>query len=371
MIKYISIKNFKCFEDLELSIANLTLITGVNGAGKSSITQALLLLRQSNDDKRVDLHSQVKIDGDLTDLIDADSMRYAYSEERDITIGITNDEEEVLFCLKDAVTRNKEIECQVTGNLDKALDEWPLFDKDFVYLYAERTAPQRNYKKDSGSNTDSRLGDKHGHQTAFRLYQSMDEGEELPVPALKLEEAGNDYVKDNVSAWINRIMGSNISVSTTQESPEQVRIDYTQEIKGDAISLSPLNVAFGHSYLLPIVVGILTAPKGSLVIIENPEAHLHPSAQFRVGELLAVAAESGIQLIVETHSDHLLNGIRCAVKLKKLDAEKVEIHYIEQDAEDASMHTDNRVIMEADGTLDHWPKNFFDEWESALRLING
>ena len=61
---------------------------------------------------------------------------------------------------------------------------------------------------------------------------------------------------------------------------------------------------FGHSYVLPIILAVLTAPKNSIIFIENPESHLHPSAQRRVGEFLAHAAEAGIQIIIESHSDH-------------------------------------------------------------------
>lgn len=370
MIQHIAIKNFKCFEELRLSLKNLTLVTGVNGTGKSTITQALLLLRQSNDDKMIDLHNQVKIDGDLVDLIDASSMRYAFNDERDIEIVLTTDDDECTFVIKDAIDDKKEAVCVPSENLDMILGSCSLFSEDFVYLYADRTPPQRNYVKGSNSKTDSRLGDKHGNRTAFRLYQAIAEGEKLSVPALLLS-AEDDTVIGNVSAWINKIMGSSVQISATQESTEQVRIDYTKRINGLDVTASPLNVAFGNSYILPIVLAILTAPVGSLVIVENPEAHLHPSAQFRMGQLLAIAAENGIQLIVETHSDHLLNGIRVSAKNEEIQAEHVEIHYIEQDEENPAFHKDTRILLEEDGTLNEWPNGFFDEWELALRQING
>lgn len=146
-------------------------------------------------------------------------------------------------------------------------------------------------------------------------------------------------------------------------------------MQGNEIAFSPLNVAFGNSYILPIILAVLTAPENSLLIIENPEAHLHPSAQFRTGQLLALAAEHGIQIIVETHSDHLLNGVRVMTKAGmegkgRTDAGKVEIHYIYQDKDHPELHLNERIVLEEDGTLDHWPQGFFDEWELALRQIN-
>ena len=76
----------------------------------------------------------------------------------------------------------------------------------------------------------------------------------------------------------------------------------------------PTNVGFGITYALPIVVSALSARPGSLLIVENPEAHLHPRGQVKMGELLCQASEAGIQVLIETHSDHVLNGIRLAVR---------------------------------------------------------
>ncbi len=369
MLHHITLKNFKCFDELRLNLKNLTLITGINGAGKSSIVQALLLLRQTNDDKKIDLHNQVKIDGDLVDLIHADAMRYTFSESNDIEIHLTHNDQNVDFIIKDAVKETKEATCVPSENLNEALKSCPLFDENFVYLYAERTPPQRSYRKNSESATDSRLGDKHGHLTAFRFYQAMSKGEKIQIPELQVAEK-SDAVFTNTSAWMNYIMNSSIKISANEESTDQINISYVTDIQGDEIVSSPLNVAFGNSYIFPIILAILTAPRGSLIIIENPEAHLHPSAQFRMGELLALAAQNGVQLIIETHSDHLLNGVRVMTKKKKIEADNVEIHYISQDEEDPRIHLDERIILEEDGSLSHWPTGFFDEWELALREIN-
>ena len=364
MIQHITLKNFKCFENLRLNLKNLTLITGINGAGKSTIVQALLLLRQSNDDKKIDIHNQVKIDGDLTDLIDANSMRYTFSEKKDIEINLIDNKTKFDVTIKDAITETKEATCIPSENIDEALEKSSLFDSNFVYLYAERTPPQRNYRKETESTTDSRLGDKHGNLTAFRFYQAMSKNEKVQIANLCLDE--DDYVVGNTSAWINKIMGSSFKISANQESTEQIKISY---VKDEFVS-SPLNVAFGNSYIFPIILAILTAPAGSLIIIENPEAHLHPSAQFRMGEFLALAAQNEIQLIIETHSDHLLNGIRVATKKGNIDADKVEIHYISQDEDNEKIHNNERIILKEDGSLEYWPNGFFDEWELALRKIN-
>lgn len=371
MIRHLQLKNFKCFDDLSFTLGDLTLITGENGAGKSSIIQALLLLRQSNDDKVVDLHKQVRINGDLIDLGSADAMRYALSETGDIDIILSNEKQEKLaFSIKDAVTTDVVNRCESSDNLDDALRTWSLFDKDFVYLYADRTAPCSSYQKGIESNTDSRLGDKHGNRAAFRLYSSMSNNEKVAVREMCLR-AEHDTVFVSTSDWIGHIMGYPVTVSAAPLPNDQVELKYAREMQGGDVQLSPMNVAFGNSYIFPIVLGVLTAPAGSLVIIENPEAHLHPAAQLRMGCFLARAALNGIQVIVETHSDHLLNGVRVMAKGEQLTEKcHVEIHYIFQEEENSNLHSDDRIVLESDGSLDHWPSGFFDEWELALRAIN-
>ena len=191
---------------------------------------------------------------------------------------------------------------------------------------------------------------------------------------------GHGFVADNPpedapNPILDYIMGSDVSLAAAQETADRVTLSYSKNVQGNEIAFSPLNVAFGNSYILPIILAVLTAPENSLLIIENPEAHLHPSAQFRTGQLLALAAEHGIQIIVETHSDHLLNGVRVMAKAGmegkgRTDAGKVEIHYIYQDKDHPELHLNERIVLEEDGTLDHWPQGFFDEWELALRQIN-
>ncbi len=72
----------------------------------------------------------------------------------------------------------------------------------------------------------------------------------------------------------------------------------------------PTNVGFGISYALPVVTALLAAQPGELIIIENPESHIHPRGQAGLGKLIAKTAMNDVQLIVETHSDHIVNGIR-------------------------------------------------------------
>jgi len=132
----------------------------------------------------------------------------------------------------------------------------------------------------------------------------------------------------------------------------------------------PTNVGFGLTYVLPVVIACLASRPGGIVLIENPEAHLHPQGQTAMATLTCASAATGAQVIVETHSDHVLNGVRLAVKRGIIDAEEVMLHFFRREVEGASIKIETPVLR-SDGMVSQWPEGFFDEWERALdRLLD-
>jgi predicted ATPase len=115
---------------------------------------------------------------------------------------------------------------------------------------------------------------------------------------------------------------------------------------------------------------VLASPPGTLILIENPEAHLHPKGQAKMGELLALAASCGVQVVIETHSDHVLNGIRLAVHGGKLDPKDVQLHYFQRQEKQGQAFTE--VVsprIDRNGRIDKWPDGFFDEWDKSLDAL--
>ena len=134
-------------------------------------------------------------------------------------------------------------------------------------------------------------------------------------------------------------------------------------------SFRATNVGFGLSYALPVVVALLAASDDDLVVVENPEAHLHPAGQTRLAELAARSAGAGAQVVLETHSDHVLDGIRLAVHDEIVEAGHVVLHYFERRGTEVCVTT---PAVDPDGRLDSWPDGFFDQHEKNLtRLIAG
>ena len=82
---------------------------------------------------------------------------------------------------------------------------------------------------------------------------------------------------------------------------------------------------------MPILATGLIAEAGSYMIVENPEAHLHPSAQSKIGRFLAMVAHTGVKVIIETHSDHVINGIQIAAAKHEIESADVSIQFFSQE----------------------------------------
>lgn len=369
-MSYVNLNNFKCFDEQDFALGNLTLIAGANGAGKSTLIQALMLLRQSGMDKRTLLSEKVQLNGGLVNLRKAEEIRYFESEDADVTIVVEDNEisEPLEVVIKDAITGENTCDTEVSENLKEFEEKCSLFSEDTVYLAPDRVRPgEIQFRNSSFYNTDSRIGDKHGMNAAARLFDALSNDEEIGVEAL--DRVGNKKVVSNVSAWMSYIMDFNYSVNVSEQDKDHIKMMYSITANDVPMEVSPFNMPFGNSSIFPIVVAIMTAPAGSLVVIENPEAHIHPKAQTKMGEFLAIAAENGIQVILETHSDHLLNGVRIAVKNGKLDENNVEVHYVYADKKNPMIHRTRHMQIHEDGSMEDWPIGFFDEWEDALRTL--
>jgi predicted ATPase len=131
----------------------------------------------------------------------------------------------------------------------------------------------------------------------------------------------------------------------------------------------PVHVGFGLTQVLPIVIAALSAAKGDLLLVENPEVHLHPAGQSLMGQFLAAVAHAGVQVIVETHSDHVLNGVRRAVKTAVLPSEHVAIHYFR--ARPAGENQVESPQINVNGEIDSWPEGFFDQFDRDSSFFAG
>lgn len=362
MLSSLTLKNFKPFENQSFSLKPLTLLTGLNSTGKSSVLQSLLLLRQSClQDELLDRVGLV-LNGDLVSIGTGKDALFKRAKEDVITfeIGMNNDiKGNWIF---DCDRQSDIMRLSTLSIADATVYDSGLFNDNFHYLKAERIAP-RNYFQMSDFKV--RQHQQIGSQGEFTAhFLAINEYKKIPHSQLSHPSAQSDSLKSQVEAWLGEISpGTRVDIEL-HSGMDVVNLQYSYE---DNNSYRSTNVGFGITYTLPIIVAILSATSDTLILLENPEAHLHPRGQSKMGELIALAANCGIQIILETHSDHVLNGIRKAVRHNELEADKVQINYFERYLKKGQPTTE--IItprIYPDGGIDKWPDGFFDQAEKDL-----
>ncbi|MEX3105121.1 MULTISPECIES: DUF3696 domain-containing protein [unclassified Streptomyces] len=361
MISALSIERFKCFASKTFEISPLTILTGVNGSGKSSLIQALLLARIAATQNV----GSLQLNG---------PMGLALGEARDVLHWDHDEEDTIEILLHDSDAGDswqyvfgfprteRALHLDVLEIPSSAAPGISASRPGFTYLCAERLGPRDLLAVSADEPGNIGVG-VQGEYTAqvLALRETRSVSQRRTVrPALHHPQSNASQPRLQAEAWASDIirplqitaqlaggvMASTIRFAETRSTGEEV--------------LRPANTGFGVSYALPIIVaGLLTEP-GDLLIVENPEAHLHPAGQSKLGRFLARVAGSGVQVVVETHSDHVLNGARLAVAVDgSIRASDMITHYFDHDGSTV-------IGINDKGELDHWPGGFFDQIETDL-----
>jgi predicted ATPase len=243
-----------------------------------------------------------------------------------------------------------------------------LFNDDFQYIMTDRISPQITYPLSELNIKKNLIGFK-GEYTAH--YISVNRHSKLNIIGLKHSNSITNQLMENVSLWLSEISaGIELSANVYNEL-QQVNLTYKYTYEGNTTNnYTPLNVGFGITYVLPIIVSILKAKPDDLLIIENPESHLHPVGQSKIAELCAIASANGVQIIVETHSDHFLNGIRVATKKGLLTSEQSKVYYFRKDKDKLETKIDE-IQIDNNGGINNYPKGFFDQFDNDLDELLG
>lgn len=375
MLTSLHISSFKCFEALDLPLRPLTLLSGVNGGGKSSVIQALALLAQTLTER--EWGRTLLLEGPDLALGSAADVLNQKSARRRLSLGASTMSENVVWTFKADDRRALSVELEGVTMNDQPLElsgpvRW-LLPADraessavivslrrLSWITAERTGPRELLP----------LRDPHGHAqvgargelAAGLLYwrESDDVGSKLCVP-----EAPPTLFHQVRARMQEFFPGCDLRVSPV-DGASAVSLRLRSDSRADF--QRPQNVGFGLTQLFPILVAVLTAQQGDVLLIENPEVHLHPQAQQRIGSLLASVASSGVQVVVETHSDHVLNGMRLAAKSKIIAPEDVAVHFFAP-ALSGGEFVPKSPKLDSDGKLDSWPEGFFDQFDLALSQL--
>lgn len=371
MINDISLYQFKNYaEEVTIPFSALNIIYGSNGKGKSTMLQALMLLSQTL--RAEDKLQHLRINGEFVSLDRFEDILCSYAETSEEEIHISlhsgSDYIETIFTkgqlpqranLKalrvngmDYVTENASDKTEENGCVDEAVEIGysihSISDvaglqqiKSMYYVSADRRGPINGIKRDDNVNPDC-VG-VNGEFSIQVLYHH-------PELLSQLEDALSTIFK-----------GASIRLpSDSNDDDLKLLLDSSDSSKG----YKPTNVGFGYSHVLPIIIQVLLAKPNSIVILENPEAHLHPGAQSRIVDfLIHQMKEKSLQIFIESHSDHIINGARLAVKNQTITPNEVSILFVSRDETDVrGIPSVHQVEILPNGALCDYYDDFMDEW---------
>lgn len=366
MISLLGLRNFKCWASEEVPLGALTLLTGLNGTGKSTVLQSLLVLRQSYVQGLLQ-QGKLAINGDLIMLGTGQDAFCEDAEDDELGLRLTwSDGHEAAWSFH--YDKTADVLEGRPGRVP-SIPERPPFAGEVYYLAAERLGPRVSAEVSEFRVRVLREVGSRGELAAHFL--SVHGSTPIGVPALEHPESQGNDLMHQVEAWLGEVSpGARMHLGEHRDlDAVQLRFSFAGPM-GATNAYRATNVGFGMSYTLPILIAVLSARPGALVIIENPEAHLHPRGQVRIAELLARAAAHGVQVIVETHSDHILNGVRLAVHDGTLPPDSARIHFFDRrTSSEGTYSVRSSPALDADGRLEPWPAGFFDEIELSLAKL--
>lgn len=374
MLTHLGLSNFKCFAKLELDFAPITLLCGLNGMGKSSAIQALLVLRQSYE-LRVLREGTIALGGRLADIGTGRDALFDGAETDVIEFSLRRDDvAEPCVLAYDYDSTSDRLDMRRSGaapdrfggfGVPESWRDAPPFGGTLYYVNAERVGPRKTYAL---SETFARGGDL-GARGEYALNYLNAHGNDVHAKDdPRFEDCKSRRLVDGIEWWLAKVSpGARLRLEPVSNADALVA-GFMFKRKGD-VETGPYratNVGFGLSYVLPLLVAMF-APKGSLCLIENPEAHLHPQGQTKLADLAVRAAMAGVQVIAETHSDHFMDGVRIAVRDGLISPEDAVFHYFERGDEDATVVSSPQI--DRDGRLSEWPAGFFDQHEENLARL--
>ncbi|MCI9067161.1 MAG: AAA family ATPase [Lachnospiraceae bacterium] len=353
LIQKLKIENLKSIKSMEMECSRLNLLIGTNSSGKSSILQGLLLVAQN-------MELNCGLNGALLSLGSFAESRCLYGEKKTIKVSLWNENEEISLLFgqmedgKLSVARETSSE-KTVGLFFESLN---IRKRKIQYLSNDRIGPQNVYAKNM--TLEDEIGSDGRYAIAFLNQHHAD------VVEPEFCKGNVDYtLLGQVNWWLSYIVDTVIS---TEEilGADLVKADYTMY---DVLRIRPTNIGSGISYLISVLIVCLSSPKDSVIVLENPEIHLHPSAQAKLCEFLYFVSGNQRQLFIESHSDHVFNGFRAGIAAGEMEKEAVNIQFISLDEEHVSQAM--KVRIGRMGRVENQKKNLFDQFDLDLNKMIG
>lgn len=417
MITHIRMKSFKSWKDSgKVELAPLTGFFGTNSSGKSSLLQMLLVLKQTAQDSNPDevisfgnkesfinlgsfkdvifghledetlelefgcnLKKPIILDvyGNQDLMIKIESftfntsiaslasnlyvpeLKYLVKNPTSITISWKDREMLVEFNSqpeRDKIHDTSYGDRNCYGKTSKGYKELRLFTDAFetlfsyvFYLGPTRVDPQRFYNWQGTHPKDIK---QWGNQTIDALLSAR-------VRKLKTNQDKEKIpIEDKISMWLQDMdLAHSFSLDLMPKGAQ----DY--EVKVQKSPLSPpvtlVDMGYGLGQFLPVLVLCYYAPERSTLILEQPGIHLHPRVQSQVADLLIeVVKERNIQILVESHSEHLLNRLQRRIAEEKITVDETALYFCRNDDGESKIE---QLKMDEFGNISNWPDKFFGD----------
>lgn len=374
MIRRLTLSNFKCYEkETPVSFSKINIFYGKNGRGKSTILQSLFLLSQT---LRYNTGLEtLLLNGDMVSLGVYDDIVNRSNTESKIKFIIESDEEAPVriefepYDLKPTLAKLNDLQVgeqhyivelseavsplTSLANINKLKTFLPQSDIKIYSLLRSLGYVSANRK--GGNNYETRRDDLSS--------DNIDVDGSLIIN--KLSDQTADFRETFAQELSLILSGASVRVSENPETPDRIDL-FLDSRDGNPQGFKPVNVGFGYSYVLPIIYQVMTAPRGGIVAIENPEAHLYPGAQSRIMDFIVkYSVRNDLQVILETHSDHVINGLRLAIKRNEIHREDASITFFDRTNDDGSPLIE-QIFIDDNGTLSKEPQDFMDEWTRQM-----
>ncbi|MBN8876851.1 MAG: DUF3696 domain-containing protein [Sphingobacteriales bacterium] len=361
------LKGFKCFTGETFTLGNLTVLTGSNGTGKSSMIQALLLVRLAIEKNVLINSSSDYLESDWRGTPTPLNLGYELSlgtitdifndnenEGSNIILKLDNEVYEISLSDENGKTTSVNISLTASSIDVENLPFWRR--KEFYYLFTERLGP-RLFLASNYTNFPH-----CGHRGEYTAQVLLNNDFFKVDVRRHFTDSKSEYLPQQVDLWLDYICpGTTVRSEALGTMGAQIKLR-NSSTKNPVLAT---NIGFGISYSLPIIVNGLIAKQNSVFIIENPEAHLHPKGQSNMGFFLGKIASSGVKIIIETHSEHIINGIRRALLLPKgLKSDAVRLYFFHGDK--AGKTNVMPIKIEKNGDLSDFPVDFFDQVRQDL-----
>jgi predicted ATPase len=404
LIKSLSLKDFKCFEQVDIDFGKITLLTGANSSGKSSLIYALLGIMQSKY-----FPQYFALNGELINMGGFDEVLRKKARRREFEINLFLGIYEDYFLTKwvqnstNEQPQLKEMSHSyytlknIIDNEGTMEETWDIDDFNFLdglvkkgYNIIRQDERKIIVENDELANVDKVIEDyetdiyfreikednfSFNYMGSFRLppertyYRKTKAG--------KIGVNGEGYI-DQIIEWeesdkkkydelIEAVTEMGLFKTIQANKMKGGRFELNVQVNENSELASLTDVGFGISQFLPIIVADLQMNEASCLAISQPEIHLHPKIQATLGDYFCKQVNhTDKQYIVETHSEYLINRMRLLIVKGELKPEDVKLYYMENDGIKTTTYA---IELTTDGQIKNAPQGFFDTYEMDVMDI--